>query len=72
MSLTGKSMEWKKLASTFRKKFVFPTNASANWFPGHMTKGLKMMERTLLETDLVSCLNANEHVKFHPLRLNYT
>ena len=53
MSLTSRSLAWRKIASSFRQHFVFPTNASANWFPGHMTKGLKMMERTLLETDLV-------------------
>ena len=53
MSLTSKSLVWRKIAASFRQNFVFPTNASANWFPGHMTKGLKMMERTLLETDLV-------------------
>ena len=57
MSLTSKAQAWKKLTSTFRQNFVFPVNASANWFPGHMTKGLKMMERTLLETDLVCKLN---------------
>jgi len=54
MSAFGKTEAWKQLASSFRKNFSFPTNANINWFPGHMTKGLKMMERTLLETDLVS------------------
>jgi len=55
MSLAmNKSEAWKRLALTFRKNFVFPTNANINWFPGHMTKGLKMMEKTLIETDLVS------------------
>ena len=54
MSLIKKAESWKRLASTFRKKFEFPTTANINWFPGHMTKGLKMMERTLMETDLVT------------------
>jgi hypothetical protein len=53
MSMASKADIWRKMASTFRKKFNFPSTASINWFPGHMTKGLRMMEKTLLETDLV-------------------
>jgi len=45
---------WRQLASSrFRQEFKFPTNAAKNWFPGHMHKGLKEMQRRILNVDCV-------------------
>jgi len=44
---------WKELAATFRKGYTFPTNAAHSWFPGHMHKSLKVMQRRLTDVDCV-------------------
>lgn len=45
---------WKELVSRqFRQKFIFPANAQHNWFPGHMHKGLRDMQRKLKDVDCV-------------------
>jgi len=45
---------WRDLVRTqFRKEYVFPVNAAKNWFPGHMHKGLKDMQRRLTNVDCV-------------------
>ncbi|XP_023339426.1 mitochondrial GTPase 1 [Eurytemora carolleeae] len=45
---------WKEIVSTsFRKEYIFPVNSSKNWFPGHMHKGLKDMQRRILDMDCV-------------------
>lgn len=45
-------MAWRGLDLVFRQKYLFP-NRAANWFPGHMTKGLREMQRSLKEADMV-------------------
>jgi len=44
---------WIKLAATFRKNYTFPVNAAHSWFPGHMYKSLKVMQRKLTDVDCV-------------------
>jgi len=45
---------WRDLVRTqFRKEYVFPVNAAKNWFPGHMHKGLKDMQRRITNVDCV-------------------
>jgi len=45
---------WKDLVQkTFRKEYKFPVNSSKNWFPGHMHKGLKDMQRKIGDVDCV-------------------
>lgn len=45
---------WSRMVrSTFRKNYTFPENASHNWFPGHMQKGLKSMQRKMADVDCV-------------------
>lgn len=44
---------WKELVKTFRQSYVFPVKAQHNWFPGHMQRGLRQMEKTLVKTDCI-------------------
>lgn len=45
---------WKELVKTsFRPEYKFPINSAKNWFPGHMHKGLKDMQRKVIDVDLV-------------------
>jgi len=44
---------WSELAAGFRKTFDFSRVGAINWFPGHMTRGLRQMEHTMLKTDLI-------------------
>lgn len=45
---------WRELVSRqFRQQFVFPNKAQHNWFPGHMHKGLRDMQRKLKDVDCV-------------------
>jgi len=57
LSLTIKMCKygvWKDLVQkTFRKEYVFPVNSAKNWFPGHMHKGLKEMQRKIADVDCV-------------------
>jgi len=45
--------KWAELASGFRRAYDFKSVSQINWFPGHMTKGLRQMEHTMLKTDLL-------------------
>lgn len=46
-------VDWKEFATKIQgKKYEFPAK-SVNWFPGHMVKGLREMQHTLLKTDCV-------------------
>nr|ALS04218.1 mitochondrial GTPase 1 [Acartia pacifica] len=50
----SKIVEWKKLVDTsFRKKYDFTGYSAKNWFPGHMHKGLKAMQRKITNVDCV-------------------
>jgi ribosome biogenesis GTPase A len=49
----GNVEHWRQLASTFRKTFYFPSNARHSWFPGHMYRGMKQMQRALARTDCI-------------------
>ncbi|CAG4956983.1 unnamed protein product [Colias eurytheme] len=40
-------------AYTFRKKFPYVSKDLLRWFPGHMNKGLKQIQRTLKSVDCV-------------------
>lgn len=42
-----------KVARKFRDVFRVPTKESLQWFPGHMNKGLKQMQRNLKNVDCV-------------------
>ena len=54
MVLTGGgSSKWAELTNTFRRSFNFTKIGAINWFPGHMTKGLRQMEHTMIKTDLI-------------------
>jgi len=45
---------WRELVrKSFRKSYRFPDNASHNWFPGHMHKGLRSMQRKIRDVDCV-------------------
>jgi len=45
---------WRELVrSSFRSTYRFPENASHNWFPGHMHKGLRSMQRKMRDVDCV-------------------
>lgn len=45
---------WREMVNqSFRKKYNFPPDAAKNWFPGHMHKGLKDMQRRLTDVDCV-------------------
>jgi len=45
---------WRELVKqSFRKSYRFPENASYNWFPGHMHKGLRSMQRKIRDVDCV-------------------
>ena len=49
-----KLLEWKEFAAKFEgKAYQFPKNLKVNWFPGHMVKGLRQMQHTLLKTDCI-------------------
>ena len=46
--------DWKEFASRLQQKtYEFPKEVKVNWFPGHMTRGLKQMQHTLVKTDCV-------------------
>ena len=47
------SSRWVELATTFRRSYDFSRVGAINWFPGHMTRGLRQMEHTMLKTDLI-------------------
>lgn len=51
--MTGQAVWQDLVRQTFRQKYVFPLNASHTWFPGHMTKGLKSMQRKMRDVDCV-------------------
>ncbi len=54
MATNTKYGEWTRLAATFRKSFEYlGDKQKIQWFPGHMLKGLRQMQRALLETDCV-------------------
>ncbi len=36
-----------------RSEFTFPADFRSAWFPGHMAKGLRQMQRVVAETDCV-------------------
>ncbi len=38
---------------SFRKVFKFPEKSMINWFPGHMDRGLRQMQRSLNEADCI-------------------
>jgi len=45
---------WKEMVRTsFRQSYKFPKSASHTWFPGHMQKGLKSMQRRMRDVDCV-------------------
>ena len=45
---------WKELVNrSFRTTYKFPVNASHNWFPGHMHKGLGQIQRRMRDVDCV-------------------
>jgi len=45
---------WRELVRTsFRADYKFPVNSAKNWFPGHMHKGLKEMQRKVIDVDCV-------------------
>eukprot|EP00088_Acartia_fossae_P019649 TRINITY_DN21480_c0_g1_i4.p1 TRINITY_DN21480_c0_g1~~TRINITY_DN21480_c0_g1_i4.p1 ORF type:complete len:331 (+),score=37.08 TRINITY_DN21480_c0_g1_i4:60-1052(+) len=45
---------WREMVKTsFRPKYEFPINSSKNWFPGHMQRGLKEMQRKVTDVDCV-------------------
>ena len=41
------------LRTTFRKTFTFPSREVTHYFPGHMAKGMKQMERKLKDIDCI-------------------
>ena len=45
--------KWLDIASKFRQVYDFSSVGQINWFPGHMTKGLRQMQHTMLKTDLI-------------------
>ena len=50
----SKLIDWKEFAHKFKDKtYQFPNNKAINWFPGHMVKGLRQMQYTLMKTDCV-------------------
>jgi len=50
----SKISAWKDLvARSFRTEYIFPITAAKNWFPGHMHKGLKDMQRRITDVDCV-------------------
>lgn len=50
----SKLRAWRELVRTsFRPKYKFPVNSAKNWFPGHMHKGLKDMQRKVIDVDCV-------------------
>ena len=49
-----KLIDLKEFAHKFKDKtYQFPKNLAINWFPGHMVKGLRQMQYTLMKTDCV-------------------
>jgi len=45
---------WKELVSkTFKKSYNFPVKAANTWFPGHMHKGLRQLQRKIRDVDCV-------------------
>ena len=50
----SKLIEWKEFAHKFKdNQYQFPNNKAINWFPGHMVRGLRQMQYTLMKTDCV-------------------
>ena len=41
----------------FRKRFNFPNLSVANWFPGHMAKGLLLVSSLFATATLFTCLS---------------
>ena len=50
----SKQAIWTELVKKgFRQNYKFPINASHNWFPGHMHKGLGQIQRRMADVDCV-------------------
>ncbi len=65
--------QWRRVASTFRRTFSFPTNARHSWFPGHMHKGMRQMQRALAKTDcIVEVHDARIPLSGRNVRFRYT
>jgi len=45
--------QWRRLAGTFRRTFNFPITARQDWFPGHMVKGMRQMQRSVGMADCI-------------------
>jgi len=45
--------QWRQLAGTFRRTFHFPVNARQDWFPGHMVKSMRQMQRAVSMADCI-------------------
>ena len=41
------------VARSFRREYKFPVSAAKNWFPGHMNRGLKDMQRRIKNVDCI-------------------
>jgi len=41
------------VARSFRREYKFPVSAAKNWFPGHMNRGLKDMQRRVKNVDCI-------------------
>ena len=49
-----KLIDWKEFVHRYKDKtYQFQKNKAINWFPGHMVKGLRQMQHTLIKTDCV-------------------
>jgi len=61
----SKLRAWRELVRTsFRPEYKFPVNSAKNWFPGHMHKGLKDMQRKVIDVDCV--------IEVHDARLPFS
>lgn len=58
------SMKFDAAAYNFRKKCPFVSKDLLRWFPGHMNKGLKQMQRALISVDCV--------IEVHDARIPFT
>merc|ERR1711935_812409 len=52
------------VSTSFRKSYHFPVKASHTWFPGHMHKGLRQLQRKIRDVDCV--------IEVHDARLPFS
>lgn len=55
--------KWADITETFRKSYDF-RQKHVNWFPGHMSKGLRQMQHIIFKTDCI--------IEVHDARLPLT